>query len=366
MSDFDINSLLAEVSAESPCGEDVSYDETYLALENIVQPKPQTAVGQADVQEPKWSEVLEKASELLQRSKNLRVALYVTLALLKLKGIPGLRDGLLLVRGLLERYWDCLYPQLDPDDDNDPVERMNILMSLSPRLVSVQDPMKFRQRILEVPLCSSRRLGSFSARDVQVAKGQIKVSDEEAAEAPQISKIDAAFKDTPAEQLETTWQAIHESLEHIAAITNGFAERSANNQAPDLSMLEKLLKGIAGFVQGYIGGAPKTASSMREGVQDMDGNRGVVTGQALTTSGINEIRSREDVVFILKKACDYFAHNEPSSPVPLLLRRAQRLVSKSFVEVIEDVCPDAMTQIEIIGGTNRPSDSNHETGEARE
>ena len=351
MSNLDIEALLSEVTSERPCGEDISYDQTYLAFENLFQPSQQGALKDEKpkiTKEPiKWPDVLKCGSELLQRSKDLRVAMYVALALLKLDGMSGLRDGLLLIRRLLERYWDCLYPRLDPDDNNDPVERMNILMSLSPRSV------------LEAPLCSSPRSGRFSARDIQVAKGQIRVSDEDAPKAPQISKIEAAFKDTPPEQLEATWQAIHESLEQIAAITNVFAERSANNQAPDLSTLEKPLKDMAGFVQGYIVGATGTASSIstQGGVQDMGGDRAVATGQALVASGSGEIRSREDVVFILRKVCDYFARNEPSSPVPLLLRRAQRLVSKSFVEVIEDVCPDAMNQIKIIGGTSKQSDS---------
>ena len=48
-------------------------------------------------------------------------------ALLKLRGLPGLRDGLAVLRGLIDQYWDQLYPRLDPDDNNDPLERMNIL-----------------------------------------------------------------------------------------------------------------------------------------------------------------------------------------------------------------------------------------------
>ena len=366
MSNLDIESLLFEVSPEAPCGEDLTYDNAFLELEGMV---PKTVEGTTEdapppVAEPNWREVRDKSLELLRRSKDLRVALYLALALLKTEGLAGLRDGLAVLRGLLERHWDGLYPRLDPDD-NDPFERMTALTSLSPQSVSKQDRMKFRKRILETPLCNSPRLGKFSFRDVQVAKGHISVSDEEAAKAPQMSKIDAGFRDTPPEQLEMTWQAIREALGHTAAITNVVSERSANNEAPDLSMLEKLLKGIAGFVQGYIG-SPGVTSAMQGGAQGMGENNQVVPGGAAATPGMNEIRSREDVVFVLRKICDYFARNEPSSPIPLLLRRAQRLVSKSFVEVIEDVCPDAMNQVEIIGGSSSRSDSDYETGQAEQ
>lgn len=358
---IDVESLLFEVSPEARCGEDISYDAAFLELEDMVRTKSAGGLVEGTeeiVEEPNWREVREKSIELLGRSKDLRVGLYLTLGLLKTEGLAGLRDGLAVLRGLLNRYWDGLYPHLDPDDNNDPFERMNVLMSLSPQSVSAQDPMKFRQRILETPLCSSPRLGKFSARDVEVAKGQISVSEEEAAKAPEISKIDAAFKDTPAEELEMIWQAIHESLEHSAAIANTFSERSANNETPDLSALEKLLRSIAGFVQGYVD-APMAASAVQGG-QDMDDNREAAAGAAAAAT--DEIRSREDVVRVLKKICDYFARHEPSSPIPLLLRRAQRLVSKSFVEVIEDVCPDAMNQVEIIGGASNRNDSDSETG----
>ena len=44
--------------------------------------------------------------ELFQRSKDLRVALRLTSGWLKKEGLPGFRDGLLVMKGLIERYWD--------------------------------------------------------------------------------------------------------------------------------------------------------------------------------------------------------------------------------------------------------------------
>jgi len=362
MSGFDIESLLSQVSSEAPCGEDISYDRAYIALENLLQPRQQTALGQGEgPQEPKWSDVLKEAAELLKRSKDLRVALYVTLALLKLHGIVGLRDGLFLMRSLLERYWDCLYPPLDPDDKDGHVERMNVLLALAPRSVSAKDPMKFRQHILAVPLCSSPRLGRFSARDIQIAKGQIAVSDAEAAKAPQMSKIDAAFRDTPQEQFRTTWQGIREAIDHAVAIGRVCAERNVGGEAPDLSPLVKLLNSLGGFLQPYFdAGDVVLAGQARE--QNINQKAGASIGTTLPAG--QEIRSREDVIAVLGRICDYFARNEPSSPVPLLLRRAQRLISKNFLEVIADVCPDAMKQVEMIGGVSSRGESSYEASQA--
>ena len=49
------------------------------------------------------------------------------------------------------------------------------------------------------------------------------------------------------------------------------------------------------------------------------------------------IRSRDDVIRLLDKICEYYAQSEPSSPVPLLLRRAKRLVSLDFLSLLRRI-----------------------------
>ena len=46
----------------------------------------------------------------------------------------------------------------------------------------------------------------------------------------------------------------------------------------------------------------------------------------------------------------FFRQTEPSSPVPLFLERAKRLVSKDFLEVLADIAPDALEQARAAGG----------------
>jgi type VI secretion system protein ImpA len=63
-----------------------------------------------------------------------------------------------------------------------------------------------------------------------------------------------------------------------------------------------------------------------------------------------EIGDRADVLRMLDKLITYYQRNEPSSPVPLLLERARRLVPKSFLEILEDLAPDGMAQLKVIKG----------------
>ena len=67
------------------------------------------------------------------------------------------------------------------------------------------------------------------------------------------------------------------------------------------------------------------------------------------------IATRDDVVRTLDKLCEWFERNEPSNPAPLLLRRAQRLMSKSFIDIVRDLAPDGLTQIERLAGVDSGS-----------
>jgi len=49
------------------------------------------------------------------------------------------------------------------------------------------------------------------------------------------------------------------------------------------------------------------------------------------------IRSRDDVVRAIDRICDYYAQVEPSSPVPFLLKRAQKLAKMNFVEAVQEL-----------------------------
>ncbi|NOQ69154.1 MAG: type VI secretion system protein TssA, partial [Gammaproteobacteria bacterium] len=65
------------------------------------------------------------------------------------------------------------------------------------------------------------------------------------------------------------------------------------------------------------------------------------------------INSQEDVIRVLDMACEYFKRHEPSSPVPLLLQRAKRLVAKDFMEILRDLTPAGVTQAEEISGISQ-------------
>jgi type VI secretion system protein ImpA len=92
---------------------------------------------------------------------------------------------------------------------------------------------------------------------------------------------------------------------------------------------------------------------------ELAGEAGTATGDGSAASGgagsprqaiSGEIQSRDDVIKMLEKICEYYQRTEPSSPVPSLLRRGQRLAVMNFMDVIKELCPDAESAVRTITG----------------
>jgi type VI secretion system protein ImpA len=58
-------------------------------------------------------------------------------------------------------------------------------------------------------------------------------------------------------------------------------------------------------------------------------------------------------VSALEALCEYYARAEPSSPVPMLLQRAKRLVDKGFMDIMRDLAPGGVAEAEVIGGVEK-------------
>jgi type VI secretion system protein ImpA len=55
-------------------------------------------------------------------------------------------------------------------------------------------------------------------------------------------------------------------------------------------------------------------------------------------------------VKLLDKICTYYEKNEPSSPVPLLMQRARRMVTMNFLEIMKDLADKGLPQVEAVAG----------------
>ncbi len=356
MEPLNIESLLAEITPDSPCGEDLESHGDFLKLEKCSEDwiKQKVHPSQNGVKESDWKTAHKQALDLFAQTKDLRVAVYLTQARTIQEGLPGFRDALDLLYGLADRYWESLHPLLDPDDDNDPTQRLNTLESLC-HPHSVLDDLR-RQPLVEV-----KGVGRFSFRDVQMAKGEIRTAesgDEDGA--PEVSSLDlirGAFMETPWEALNDTQRCVQESRARLADLKTLVESKIESGKSLDFSALDKTLHEMNGFLQERIDARPESqaqAGNGNGGTRETASSGGQPSVHGMAYSG--DIKSREDVVTALEKICDYYDRYEPSSPLPILLRRAKRLVSKNFVEIIQDLSPDGLKQVEQISGEDYSSE----------
>ena len=156
-------------------------------------------------------------------------------------------------------------------------------------------------------------------------------------------QVQAAFRDTNVEYLQNIHRALADTRSSILEIDTFLTATVGSDRAPDMNGLITALKEIDHVVSPYVG-SPHADEDSPGGAP---GPRG---GSAGAESLPGTIRSRQDVVRLLEDICAYYARTEPASPIPLLLRRAQRLVSMDFLQIITELTPDALSQIMMVAG----------------
>ncbi|MDD2730231.1 type VI secretion system protein TssA [Malikia sp.] len=336
---------LAPVSAENPCGPNLEYDAQFLALEESVRIQPKQefrredgATIEVEGAEIQWPVVLEQAQSLLTRSKDLRVALLLTRALLHQEGYRGIALGLELIRRLLQEQWLGLHPGLDPDD-GDPTMRLNALASLN-ALDAIAGDVR-ASRVLD-----SRQHGQLSVRDLEVAQGRLEVAPDEVKLTPaQVEGLlDAALSLSP----DLAAQALS-AVTDLDSIIAWLGEQVGAAQVPDLSRLHGMLLLVSQSLNRNLPSPQDHPAQDPESFAPDQASLGL-SREAPVLPNIGQMHDRNDVVQALGILCEYLEKNEPTNPVQILLRRAQRMMNMSFLELMQDMAPEGLEQAEKVVG----------------
>ncbi len=346
---MDLTDLLTSRGDDEPSGENLEYDPAFISLELAAQHGEERQVGDSIIaaEEPDHAEVITHAMEVLERSHDLRAAVFLAYSLLRTKGFPGFAQTTSYIRGCLEQWWDTCHPQLDPDDDNDPTMRVNAIVALT-------DSDTMLRAVRLAPLTDSRAFGRVCLRDFMLAEGEISLGEDGDAP-PDLSSLSAAFQDTDPARLQELRDAARQAQEDIKAIGRVFDEQ-VPSLGPDLAPLEKLLRQVMARFDAAGVGAPEgeeAAEGDEDGMQDSAGEGVVAAPRAAgapVAAAPGVINSQQDVRNALDKIIAYYKRAEPSSPLPILLDRAKRLVGADFMTIIKDMAPDGRSNVQLIGG----------------
>ena len=333
--------LLNEVSPDNVCGEHLEYDPAYLEFAKNILGKPEDLITGEKAQPPNWRDIQKDAIALLRRTKDIQIAVSLLRALIHLEGITGFRDGLNLLQGLLEKYWENIHPILDPDDNLDPTIRVNIIEELS-NFDSVLWPLTLS------PLVDSKLAGRFCLRDIHLATDKIDLP--AGATKPDIGIIKAAFNDLAPEVAKATHQAITESSSMIKQLDAFFNDKVGVGNGPNFSPLTALLNDLRYVFEEYAVLESLDESAQTSDAVQAEGEAPATAAAPRQQSGVGEINSRQDVLKALDLIFKYYAEKEPSSPVPILLQRAKLLVTSDFMQIVENLLPDGLSQLRLIKG----------------
>jgi type VI secretion system protein ImpA len=338
LADFNVENFLNPISSDPPCGKSLEHDTVFLQLENAAKFIAERQMGETKIPEvvPDWKKVRDLAIKLLEQSRDIQVSMHLTCALLWTQGFAGFVQGLSLIQGLLDKYWEDVHPRPDTGDVY-PILRINTLSSLN-------DNKKVLAPLAQIKLTHSKA-GEFSWLDIKSANNTLTPTDSRA-DIPDPKLIEAAFLDTALATLTQQAQEVKQAIELSQGIAALVAEKSDSVYAPDFSPLINLLTNIDKCL------TEKIQQRAPSEIGSADSDQYPLEKPSIAAK-IDGIQSRDEVILALDAICKYFERNEPSSPIPFLMLRAKKLLSMNFMDILRDMAPDAVNQAEKICGVHK-------------
>lgn len=330
--------LAAPLADDAPSGPDLSYDPDFMALEVAGAGKPERQYGDTvyPAEPPDWENVYALARGLAERTRDLRVATWLTRAATRLHGLRGAASGFALVRGLVEGQWSTVHPAPEPEDGDDPVFRLSAVGPLFAGPAFVAD-------LRAAALTPAR--GSMRVREVELGLGLAEPFGDETAPSREgllqgVSALVGEYPDLPdlARRLDEAARGLASALD----------ARAGGSDAPDARPLLALTRALVTSTGTGEADDAQATPAAGAGSDTADAPAPARSGGA--SGGAGEIRSRADALRELERVCAWLERNEPSNPAPLLIRRAQRLINMNFLDIMRDLAPEAYDQVARLSG----------------
>jgi type VI secretion system protein ImpA len=342
---MDLNVLLAARDGEEPSGENLEYDPDFIQLQIAAEPGEEKQVGSEFIapEDPDFQDVEARALAILERSHDLRAAVILAVAALHTRGLSGFAEAVAYVKGALEQHWDTCHPQLDADDGDDPTMRINTVQGLT-------DDSTVLAALRKAALTESRSFGRVTLRDIQIATGEIPVMTGDKKKFDQVA-LAAAFADNGEEATAATLTTIRSAIADVTAIEGIFGRRTPGD-GPDLEELRRMLISLSRYVGEHVSGASEAGDEAEAtpGAALSDGSGSAMSHGGSGGAMRGAIETAQDARRALDAVIAYFHRYEPSSPVPIILKRAKRLVGADFMTVMKDLAPAGVESVRQIGG----------------
>lgn len=312
---MNVDALLAALSDLSPCGEDLSFSADFDVIQELRraddptldQGEWVTALKSAD-----WPAVRANCERVLTtRSKDLRVAAWLTDANARLGGFAGLADGITLCTQLCERYWDGLHPALDEGDAEQRSGNLRWLLTQIELLAPQLPVLRHNGRVLSLhDIAGAQVLVRTSDRpdDTPAPSGRLTPDD-----------VAAARRATPREFLLANLAGAQHALAALADLQQVIDAR-LGAEGPGFAAARQALEAAVHDVERLSRDGRVASSTLAMAGAAITATAAPAEPGVAVPSGL--LRSRAEALQQLRAVADFFRQTEPHSPVAYLADRA--------------------------------------------
>ncbi|HUI76477.1 MAG TPA: type VI secretion system protein TssA [Bryobacteraceae bacterium] len=328
--------LLKAIPGEQQNGANLRYAPIYDQIKEARREDDELAQGawQHDRKVADFNSVIKLTEEAIAtQSKDLQLAAWLTEALIKKYGFAGLHDGLQLCLGLVNDFWDTLYPEIEDGD-------------LEPRAAPLEwIGGKLDASVKSKPLCNegynffqykdSRAVGYEDDAKSKEQKAAREKALKEGKLAPEA--FDKAFVETPKAFYLQSEKQLDSSLQTLKEL-NKVCDEKFQDAAPSFSKLNDGITEVRHVVHALLQKkretepdpveevAPEAVAEGEAAAEGAGAGAGPAKGMLLTIAGLvaAEPEDRREAIANVVAAAALLRKREPYSPAPYLMLRGLR------------------------------------------
>jgi type VI secretion system protein ImpA len=326
-----IDELLSPLNGETAAGDTVPFSIRQQLEEHRKEINPKDFAADdplrpTDLKVADWSAIIDLSKKTLQEtSKDLLVAARMTEALVKKHGFAGLRDGLQLLRRLVEDCWDRLHPSID---DGDLEVRAGPFNWLDDPERGARFPMTVR--LTPLVFLNGEGYGWQHWKQMQENRGDIKTED-----------FERAVLSMSREQCQNIADDLDAASAELTQLTDALNSR-LGEFAPSLLQMERAVSECAGLARQILErkGPAQEAEVGQEAVADETataeaGENGAAAAAAAPAERSRRPRTRADIYQQLTEAARLLQQMEPHSPIPYLIQKCVELGNLPFPQLMK-------------------------------
>ncbi|NJM32710.1 MAG: hypothetical protein HC848_07490 [Limnobacter sp.] len=334
-------------------GPNLEYDADFLAMTRATEGKQESQFGGGVP--PDWARVVVLSEGLMEKTRDLRLAASWAQASAHVRGLPGLIDGVNLLAGQLA-LWNILNPPFDEEDADNFVRHQAI--------ESLADAAPFALHLRQIEVCTLPVLGRVTFRQLDPAFDAEQVE----SGGPTRAQVHALLT---SETVHAEWFAklAGQFSQAIEALISACSEYLLPERQPAFLVYKAALSTLKSLLPAPAEHGTNVNQTEAEKAlfepnrnyfqQNMEQSQGFIhkEGSLAMPSGGNGsmpvvVNSRESAGKAIDAVCDFLERSEPGNPAQFLLKRAKSMLDRNFLEILNELAPDALSDVAKVMGVN--------------